>query len=195
MSKVTSTDQAPIDIARKAAEEVAPRDTVGAFLEVVAESKGVNSYFFETKQKGYPGWRWSVTLFQANKKSPITISEVVLLPGDAALLAPNWVPWSERLADYRALQAELEAQNAEEAEEQESDTDETEVEVVDSAVEAGSEVVSADLAEDEAFQETDEAEVSAVSELDQAKEPEQDTVAASGKKPRIFRRRKRFGKK
>lgn len=194
MSKVTSSEQAPIDIARKAAEEVAPRDTVGAFLEVVAEGKGVNSYLFETKQKGYPGWRWSVTLFQANKKSPITISEVVLLPGDAALLAPNWVPWSERLADYRALQAELEAQNAEEAEEQESDSEETDVEVVD-AVAAASEEESADLADDEADQETDETEASAVSELDQAEESEQDTVAASGKKPRIFRRRKRFGKK
>jgi hypothetical protein len=195
MSKVTSSEQTPIDIARKAAEGVAPRDTVGAFLEVVAEGKGVNSYLFETKQKGYPGWRWSVTLFQANKKSPITISEVVLLPGDAALLAPNWVPWSERLADYRALQAELEAQNADEAEEQESEPEEVEVDVVVAAVEADSEEESLDVAEDEAVQEPDEAEALAVTKLDQAEEPEQDTVAASGKKPRIFRRRKRFGKK
>ncbi|HYU03930.1 MAG TPA: DUF3027 domain-containing protein, partial [Jatrophihabitantaceae bacterium] len=27
----------------------------------------------------------------------VTVDEVVLLPGEAALLAPAWVPWSERL--------------------------------------------------------------------------------------------------
>ncbi len=67
--------------------------------------------------------------------------------------------------------------------------------MVVAAVEADSEEKSVDVAEDEAVQEPDEAEASAVAELDQAEEPEQDPVAASGKKPRIFRRRKRFGKK
>jgi hypothetical protein len=47
---------------------------------------------------------------------PSTISEVVLVPTGLSLQAPAWVPWSERLADYQALQAELEAAAAEAAE-------------------------------------------------------------------------------
>ena len=27
-----------------------------------------------------------------------------------AILAPDWIPWADRLADYQALQAELEKQ-------------------------------------------------------------------------------------
>jgi hypothetical protein len=55
-----------------------------------------------------------------------TVSEVLLLPTGESLQAPAWVPWSERLADYQALQAELEAAAAEAAESAESDSDEVE---------------------------------------------------------------------
>jgi hypothetical protein len=43
---------------------------------------------------------------------------VVLTAGEDSLAAPAWVPWSERLADYQALQAELEKQAALDAEEE-----------------------------------------------------------------------------
>jgi hypothetical protein len=33
-----------------------------------------------------------------------------MVPGEDSLVAPKWVPWSERLADYQALQLELERQ-------------------------------------------------------------------------------------
>jgi hypothetical protein len=33
-----------------------------------------------------------------------------MVPGNDSLIAPKWVPWSERLADYQALQLELERQ-------------------------------------------------------------------------------------
>jgi hypothetical protein len=32
------------------------------------------------------------------------VLETELMPGDGALLAPDWVPWSDRLADYRSAQ-------------------------------------------------------------------------------------------
>jgi hypothetical protein len=41
--------------------------------------------------------------------------------GEESLAAPAWVPWSERLADYQALQAELEKQAALDAEEESED--------------------------------------------------------------------------
>jgi hypothetical protein len=95
-----------------AAESLA---SVGTFIESVVESENTTSYIFEANLKGYVGWRWSVTLAQTSPQDDATVSEIVLLPGTDALVAPDWVPWSERLADYKALQAELERQAAEEA--------------------------------------------------------------------------------
>ena len=46
---------------------------------------------------GYVGWRWAITVVQAPGAEDVTVDEVVLLPGDGALLAPPWVPWQERL--------------------------------------------------------------------------------------------------
>jgi hypothetical protein len=110
---------------------------VGAFIEVIDEGDNTWSYLFKSELKGYLDWRWSVTLYQPEGAEP-TLSEYVLLPGEGSLVAPDWVPWSERLADYKALQAELEAQaaldaeEAEDAEDVEEDSeDDDDVEIVD----------------------------------------------------------------
>lgn len=55
------------------------------------------THFFECKEFGYRGWRWAVTVARASRAKLITLDEVVLLPGPDSLLAPEWVPWSERL--------------------------------------------------------------------------------------------------
>lgn len=59
---------------------------------------------FECLHRAYPGWHWVATLAAVNGADP-TVLEVDLLPGADALLAPKWVPWSERLALYREAQA------------------------------------------------------------------------------------------
>ena len=59
---------------------------------------------FECLHRAYPGWHWVATLASVNGADP-TVLEVDLLPGADALLAPKWVPWSERLALYREAQA------------------------------------------------------------------------------------------
>jgi hypothetical protein len=118
-------------IARAAAVEYAETAKVGAFIEAVDEGDNSVTYLFASSIKGYQGWRWSVTLFEQDSSNP-TVSEVVLLPGEESILAPAWVPWSERLADWKALQVELEAQaaleaaeaaEAEESAEEDSDSD------------------------------------------------------------------------
>ena len=109
-----SADFAIREAARKAAVETAGQAGVGAFVESAIEEEGVTSYSFECKLKGYPDWRWSVLMF-SDDGSASTVSEVLLVPTEASLQAPAWVPWSERLADYQALQAELEAAAAAEA--------------------------------------------------------------------------------
>ena len=53
---------------------------------------------------GYPGWHWTVSVAELPDEEP-TVLEAELLPGDGALLAPDWVPWSERLEDYEDAQA------------------------------------------------------------------------------------------
>jgi hypothetical protein len=111
-------------VARAALAEITPADTVGALLERTAEEEGVATLSFAATLSGYPGWHWSVSVAELPGEEP-TVLEAELLPGDGALLAPDWVPWAERLEDYRAAQAALAAQAAEadEADDDEPDDD------------------------------------------------------------------------
>ncbi|WP_228974264.1 DUF3027 domain-containing protein [Streptomyces sp. DH12] len=86
-----------VDLAREAAEEAAAPGVVGRYVEAVAEGDRVVTHFFESAEPGYRGWRWAVTLTRASRAKYVTLAETVLLPGPDALLAPEWVPWSERL--------------------------------------------------------------------------------------------------
>lgn len=86
-----------IELARSAAQEVAQADSVGDHLEVVAEGERLGTHYFACTDPGYVGWRWSVTLARASRARVATVDEVVLLPGPEALVAPPWVPWSERV--------------------------------------------------------------------------------------------------
>jgi hypothetical protein len=107
--------------------------SVGPFIEIIDEGDNTFSYLFKSELKGYVDWRWSVTIYQPEGVEP-TLSEFVLLPGSESLVAPDWIPWSERLADYKALQLELERQaalDAEEGEEQEDEEDDVDIELVD----------------------------------------------------------------
>ena len=71
--------------------------SVGEHQGAVAEPADVVTHYFEARQPGYRGWRWSVTLTCGGDGTPVTVSEVVLLPGPDALVAPTWVPWEVRI--------------------------------------------------------------------------------------------------
>ncbi|MFI8928871.1 DUF3027 domain-containing protein [Streptomyces sp. NPDC053474] len=86
-----------VGFARAAAEEAAAPGVVGEHVEVVVEGDRVVTHLFECKELGYRGWRWAVTVARASRAKVVTLDETVLLPGPDALLAPEWVPWSERL--------------------------------------------------------------------------------------------------
>ncbi|WP_406421293.1 DUF3027 domain-containing protein [Streptomyces sp. NBC_00873] len=86
-----------VDLARAAAEEVAAPGEVGEHVGLVAEGDRVVTHYFECKEPGYKGWRWAATVARASRAKVVTLDEAVLLPGTDALLAPEWVPWSERL--------------------------------------------------------------------------------------------------
>ncbi|TDN42578.1 DUF3027 family protein [Curtobacterium flaccumfaciens] len=104
-------------LARQALLEVTPESTVGASAGTVDEGDGVVSVLFANRMPGYPGWRWTVSIAQVEGDEP-SVLEVELMPGDGSLVAPEWVPWSDRLAEYRA------GQDAEHAhDDDEDDTD------------------------------------------------------------------------
>ncbi|MFC4327514.1 DUF3027 domain-containing protein [Streptomyces andamanensis] len=104
MSAATTRSRTPdrlcaeaVDLARAAAEEAAAPGVVGEHAGLVSEGDRVVTHFFECKEPGYRGWRWAVTVARASRAKIVTLDEAVLLPGPDALLAPEWVPWSERL--------------------------------------------------------------------------------------------------
>ncbi|WP_144797782.1 DUF3027 domain-containing protein [Microbacterium paludicola] len=99
------------DLALAALQEITPSSSIGPAAGYVVEDDGSVSLRFENRLPGYPGWYWTVTVARVDDAEP-TVLEVELLPNEGALLAPEWVPWAERLAEYRAHQAELAEQAA-----------------------------------------------------------------------------------
>lgn len=87
---------AAVDAARDALETDQP-GLIGDHLGVVADDQRVVTHYFATLDPAYRGWRWAVTVARASRAKSVTVDDIVLLPGDGALLAPEWVPWSERL--------------------------------------------------------------------------------------------------
>ncbi|GAA4191499.1 hypothetical protein GCM10022219_10370 [Microbacterium oryzae] len=110
------------DLALAALREVTPAETIGEPAGYAVEEGGAVSLRFETTLSGYPGWHWTVTLAVVEEAEP-TVLEVELLPGEGALLAPEWVPWSVRLQEYKAAQAAAAEASDDDAEGDDGDSD------------------------------------------------------------------------
>lgn len=96
---VHALEQARAAAVEEAAAELGPADAetaVGAHLDSAVEDPGTLTHWFAAEHGGYRGWRWSVTLAAA-PEGPVTVNEVVLLPGPDAVVAPAWLPWQERI--------------------------------------------------------------------------------------------------
>jgi hypothetical protein len=89
---------AAVDLARAAAEEIAEPGTVGVHQGYEAEGDRVGTHAFDCLSPAYRGWRWAVTVARPPRGRTATVDEVHLLPGAGALLAPTWLPWSDRIA-------------------------------------------------------------------------------------------------
>jgi len=114
---VGATDQA-----RAALELITPADTIGEPLGYIVEGEHVLSLLFDCLMDGYPGWRWTVSLSRVDGDSEPQVLETELMPGDDALLAPEWVPWSDRLADSK-LAEELAAAALTDDDDEDDDSD------------------------------------------------------------------------
>lgn len=86
-----------VEAARIAVEEFSGDTTVGEYLGVSYEDPSAATHRFMANLPGYRGWQWAVVVAAYPGADHATISEVVLIPGPTALLAPEWVPWEQRI--------------------------------------------------------------------------------------------------
>jgi hypothetical protein len=95
--KADAVSMAAVDAARDALLAEVPASEVGDHLGAQAEGERVVTHLFECRTPGYIGWRWSVTVARASRQKAVTVDEVVLIPGAEAIVAPEWVPYRERI--------------------------------------------------------------------------------------------------
>lgn len=87
-----------VETARAAVQAQAAPGQVGEWLHAHADAERVATHYFACLAPAYVGWRWAVTVARASRAKTVTVDEVVLLPGEGSLLAPEWVPWQDRVA-------------------------------------------------------------------------------------------------
>ncbi|WP_395691033.1 DUF3027 domain-containing protein [Nocardioides sp.] len=95
--KPDSAAVAAVDVARAALVADVGGADVGEHLGHVVEGDRVVTHLFACERAGYVGWRWSVTVARASRQKQVTVDEVVLVPGEEAIVAPPWVPYRERI--------------------------------------------------------------------------------------------------
>jgi hypothetical protein len=177
-------------LAREAAIEAHGKTAVGEYSHTVQEGQdNVLTYLFTSKLKGYPDWFIAVTLFIDGWEA--TVSEVLLTPGETSLVAPKWVPWSERLADYKALQAALEAEAAaaaalaeDEDDDDEDDSEESDADIDGEAGDDGDAGDGAAVAHEVAAVAVED---SAVADVPETPEAQNDADNAGGKAKGFFK--------
>ncbi|MCU1471775.1 MAG: hypothetical protein JWQ39_2924 [Glaciihabitans sp.] len=188
------------DFARKALVEVTPESTIGSFIGSVDNGDAVTTYQFGTTMTGYPGWMWTITVAHLEGESP-TIVESELTPAEGALLAPDWVPWSDRMDDYRAAQvAAAEAGEVIEVDGDADDDDDGDEDDDDDDDDFGSDLLhggdldGVDIDEvDIDDLDVDELDLLPV-QVDEGEQPEAEADSGSENPPAVVRRRKRASK-
>lgn len=97
VAKVDGVLAKAIQVARDALAPIADETEIGEHSGVFSEGERLLSHHFVCLKPGYLGWEWVVTLARVPRARNATVCEINLLPGDNALLAPDWIPWADRL--------------------------------------------------------------------------------------------------
>ena len=87
------------NIAREAALADAEfASQVGDFVSVEYDDDNrVATYLFSAEIAGYAGWRWCITVAKVDDAATPTVCDVVILPGPDSLLAPDHIPYRDRI--------------------------------------------------------------------------------------------------
>lgn len=86
-----------VEIALESAKAVAHPRPIGEHLGFVMDSERIGTHYFASTDDGYVGWAWAVTVARIPRSRHATVCEVDMVPRDGALLAPQWIPWEDRL--------------------------------------------------------------------------------------------------
>lgn len=98
-----------------------PAGTIGDLLSS-EQTDNIATMRFSSHMAGYAGWDWVVSL--AVDGDSTTILETELVAGDEAVIAPDWVPWADRLREYEeSVAAGIEAEEVIIVDEDELDDD------------------------------------------------------------------------
>lgn len=87
-----------VEAAREALHELAEPSQIGEHRGATVDDDRLVTHRFATDLPGYRGWDWFATLARAPRSRIVTVCEIGLLPGDEAIVAPDWVPWSDRVS-------------------------------------------------------------------------------------------------
>ena len=126
---------ASVDFARAALLDAVDAEQVGGHVAAKSEGERLVTHLFECLRPGYRGWQWYVTIARVSRSKSPTVSELGVLPSGESVLAPEWVPWSERVRpeDRDAATASVAAEGDEQGAEDDVDV---EAEAVDVEAEA-----------------------------------------------------------
>ena len=96
--KLDATLIGSVDHAAQTLAEVAEPGSIGGHLASVMVAERLATHFFACTSSAYPGWQWAVSVARAPRAKTVTVCESALIPGEGALLAPEWLPYARRLA-------------------------------------------------------------------------------------------------
>jgi hypothetical protein len=103
---------AAVDLARAAIEGIAKASEIGEHLAARTEGDRLVTHLFESRLPGYLGWQWYAVLTRNSRSKVITVNELGLLPSEDSILAPEWVPWAERVRPEDAREDEAAEEGA-----------------------------------------------------------------------------------
>lgn len=95
-------------LALAALHEITTPESIGELEVETIDHDGIATLQYACKLDGYPNWRWNVSLATLEGEDP-TVMEAELLPAEGALVAPEWIPWSVRLAEFLEAQKQAAA--------------------------------------------------------------------------------------
>lgn len=85
------------ELTRDALIEEVGAEYVGEFVSAMMDADHIATHLYTCLNPAYVGWNWAVLVVRAAGTDSVTVNDVVLMPGEQALVAPAWVPWSERV--------------------------------------------------------------------------------------------------
>lgn len=88
---------AAVTEARAAVEGITVPGAIGPHLAAKSEGDRLVTHLFESRLAGYQGWQWYAVLTRNSRSKVVTVSELGMVPSEESILAPEWVPWAERV--------------------------------------------------------------------------------------------------